>query len=55
VPYGSFDNLLMTEEWTPLEPNLLEHKYYAAGVGLVLEVTVQGGSGRVELVAITTE
>ena len=55
VPYGSFDNLLMTEEWTPLEPGLLEHKYYAQGVGLVLEVMVQGGSGRVELAAITTD
>jgi len=55
VPYGSFDNLLMTEEWTPLEPGIVEQKYYAAGVGLVLEVLVQGGSGRVELVAVTTE
>jgi len=55
VPYGSFDNLLMTEEWTPLEPDVVEHKYYASGVGLVLEVMVQGGSGRVELVAVTTE
>jgi len=55
VPYGAFDNLLMTEEWTPLEPGLVEQKYYAAGVGLVLEVLVQGGSGRVELVAITTD
>jgi hypothetical protein len=55
VPYGAFDNLLMTEEWTPLEPGLVEQKYYAAGVGLVLEVMVQGGSGRVELVAVTTE
>jgi hypothetical protein len=55
VPYGSFDSLLMTKEWTPLEPDLVEHKYYAAGVGLVLEVMVQGGAGRVELVAVTTE
>jgi hypothetical protein len=55
VPYGSFDNLLMTEEWTPLEPDVVEHKYYASGVGLVLEVLVEGGSGRVELVAITTD
>ena len=55
VPYGSFDNLLMTEEWTPLEPGVVEQKYYALGVGLVLEVIVQGGSGRVGLVAVTTE
>jgi hypothetical protein len=55
VPFGSFDNLLKTEEWTPLEPGIVEQKYYASGVGLVLEVMVQGGSGRVELVAITAE
>jgi hypothetical protein len=55
VTYGSFDNLLMTEEWTPLEPGVVANKYYAQGIGLVLEVLVQGGSGRVELVAITTD
>jgi hypothetical protein len=55
VPYGSFDNLLMTNEWTPLEPGVAEHKYYAPGVGLILEVLVEGGSERVELVDIVTE
>ena len=35
VPYGSFDHALETEEWTPLEPGLVEHKYYAPGVGFV--------------------
>jgi hypothetical protein len=33
VPYGSFDHVLVTKEWTPLEPGLVEHKYYAPGVG----------------------
>lgn len=55
VIYGSFDNLLMTREWTPLEPGVVEHDYYAPGVGLILEVMVEGGSERVELVEITTE
>ena len=55
VIYGSFDNLLMTREWTLLEPGIVEHKYYAPGVGLILEVMVEGGSERVELVEITTE
>jgi len=50
VSYGSFDHLLMTNEWTPLEPDLAEHKSYAPGVGLVLEVMVEGGMERVELV-----
>jgi hypothetical protein len=35
VPYGSFDRVLKTEEWTPLEPGYVEHKYYAPGVGQV--------------------
>jgi len=35
VPYGSFDHVLVTKEFTPLEPGYVEHKYYAAGVGQV--------------------
>ncbi len=55
VPYGSFDNLLMTKDWTPLEPGVAEHKYYAPGVGLILEVQVEGGSGRIELIEVQKE
>ena len=53
VPYGSFDGLLETEDFTPLHPELLEHKYYARGVGPVLAETVRGGSDREELVSYT--
>jgi hypothetical protein len=42
VPYGSFDHLLVTHEWTPLEPNIAEDKFYAAGVGTIKEVAVKG-------------
>ena len=52
VPYGSFDNLLAIREWNPLEPGVVEHKYYASGVGLILEMMVEGGSERVELTEI---
>ena len=55
VAYGAFDNLLVAKEWNPLEPGVVEHKYYAPGVGLVLEEVVEGGTGRVELVAIVTQ
>lgn len=55
VPFGSFDNLLMTKDWTPLEPGIAEHKYYAKGIGLVLEETVEGGTGRIELLNMETE
>ena len=49
VPYGSFGGLLTTEETTPLEPSLVERKYYARNIGPVLAVTVKGGSDREEL------
>lgn len=37
VPYGSFDDCLKSLEFTPLEPDAFEFKYYAPGIGLVLE------------------
>ncbi len=49
VPAGLFGHVLATKEYTPLEPNLVEHKFYAPGVGPVLAITVKGGSGRMEL------
>jgi hypothetical protein len=52
VPYGSFDQVLVTKEWTPLEPGVAEHKYYAAGVGDVKEVAVKGPSETLELVGV---
>lgn len=51
VPFGRFDHLLMTKDYTPLEPSLLEHKFYAKGVGPVLVVGISGGSGREELLS----
>jgi len=55
VEYGSFDNCLMTREWTPLEPGVAENKYYAKGVGQLKEIIVEGDSGYMELIDITTE
>jgi hypothetical protein len=50
VPVGSFQQLLQTKEYTPLEPDVVEHRFYAKGVGPILAVTVSGGSRREELV-----
>ncbi len=53
VPFGSFDHYsLLTKEWSPLEPGVVEHKYYAAGVGDVKEVTVKGPSETLGLVKV---
>lgn len=54
VPYGTFKECLQSEETTPLEPDALEDKYYAPGVGNVLTVDRVTGE-RDELVEIVTE
>ncbi len=52
VPGGDYAGVLVTRDWTPLEPGAEERKYYAPGVGLILEAA---GEDRVELVRVTTE
>ena len=51
VPFGDFDGCLHTQDTTPLEPDVLEEKYYAPGIGLVLAVDIVTGQ-REELVDI---
>jgi hypothetical protein len=51
VPYRSFRHTMLTKEWTPLEPGVLDHKFYARGIGTVLENTVKGGNERNSLVS----
>jgi hypothetical protein len=53
VPYGSFDHVLVTEDTTPLEPQILEHKFYAQGIGVVLERVLRGGQEVSRLVSYT--
>ena len=50
---GSFSNCLKSQETTPLETDLLEHKFYAPGVGNVLTIDANTGD-RVELIQIKT-
>jgi hypothetical protein len=52
VPYGSFDNVLVTKDWTPLDPKVVENKYYAPGVGLVLERAAKGPKEESRLVSV---
>ena len=51
VPFGHFrrGRVLMTKDVNPLEPKVLEYKFYARGMGPVLAVSVSGGSDREEL------
>lgn len=49
VPYGCFDHLLLTKEWTVLKPGVVEQKYYAGGIGFISGAAVQGGNEHTEL------
>ena len=49
VPYTASAHALLTKEWTPLEPDTLDHKLYIRGIGLVNEETIKGGDERWEL------
>ncbi len=52
VPYGSFTRVLTTKNFTALEPAKVERKFYARGVGSVLEKLVKGGHERLVLVSM---
>jgi hypothetical protein len=53
VPYGRFGNAMITRNFSGIEPNVEELKFYAKGVGPVLELLVSGGAGRTELLSYT--
>jgi hypothetical protein len=50
IGFGDFSDVVVIEEWNPLEPEAVEQKSYAPGVGTILEVVTAGGEGKVELV-----
>lgn len=54
VPAGKYRQALLTKDTTPLEPDSLEYKLYAKGVGPVLVLRASGGTTRTELIQIDT-
>ena len=52
VPFATFGQAWVTDEWTPLEPGVTERKWYAPGVGFVYQETIEGGSGSLSLVEV---
>ena len=50
VLQGSHSGVVVTREWTSLESNSVEKKYYAPGIGLIME---ENGRERLELVSFT--
>ncbi len=51
TPLGTFTNCIKTKNWTELEPDLNENKYYAPGLGLVKEVNLNDNT-EINLIAI---
>jgi hypothetical protein len=55
LPYGAFNNVLETNEFSPLEPGVVEGKFYAPGVGLILTLDPIVGGDTEQLVAIKVD
>lgn len=52
VPAGTYANCLKTAEWSPLEPGIVENKYWAPGIGNIKVEKVEGDVGFEELTEI---
>jgi hypothetical protein len=54
VPAASCNgDCLVTKDFSPMEPDVVENKYYASGKGVLLEINPDTGK-RVELIEIKT-
>ena len=53
VPYGTFAGCIETEEWSDLEPGIVEYKFYAKNVGVVRSVSVVGEEDDSKLVSVS--
>jgi hypothetical protein len=51
TPFVSSRHAVRTKEWSPLEPGIVDNKYYVRGVGDVKEITVKGPKERLHLVS----
>lgn len=43
VPFGAFENVVMTYDFSSLDKSLQENKFYAAGIGVIKEVDTSTG------------
>jgi hypothetical protein len=53
IGLGDYDDVVVTTDWNPLEPDVVEQKWYARDVGLIYEAHVAGGDETAELVEFT--
>jgi len=53
VGADTYHDVVVTQEWTPLEPDVTEQKSYAPGVGVITEDIIRGATEHVELAGFT--
>ena len=53
IALGTYDDVVVTKDWNPLEPDVVEEKWYAAGVGVIYETKTAGGTASSELTELT--
>jgi hypothetical protein len=53
VPNGSYVEVVVTRDWSPLDPGVADHKHYAPGIGMIREETVEGETSRLDLIERT--
>jgi len=53
VPYGTFSGCLKTRDFTALEPDIEENKFYCPGVGQVRAIATKGGAETEDLISVT--
>ena len=51
IELGDYDDVVVMEHWTPLEPDVVEEKWYARGVGMIYETKT--AAARSELIEFT--
>jgi hypothetical protein len=51
APAGHFTDAILTDDYSPIEPDISEYKLYARGVGPVVAVSISGESEREDLVS----
>ena len=51
IPFGAYTNCIKTRDWTELEPDLNENKFYAPGIGMVKETDLKDNS-ELRLIAV---
>ena len=54
VPFGHFEEMVLTKDTITIEPDVLQYKLYARGIGVVVGLDVSDGSGGEELINLDT-